>query len=65
MAVLSWNVASVLGAVILVLSVKTILAHVVASCQRCNAYKSAKIIYSDEQEEDIRNFLKHRWFNGG
>jgi len=37
----------------------------VASCQRCNSHKSAKVILSTEGEEVLREILKRKWYSGG
>ena len=37
----------------------------VASCIRCNCHKSSYIITSSEKEEELRKYLKIRWYHGG
>lgn len=37
----------------------------VASCNRCNSHKAWKIVTSEDQEAELREVLKRRWFNGG
>lgn len=37
----------------------------VASCNRCNAHKGAKIVTDSESEEELREILKRRWYHGG
>lgn len=37
----------------------------VASCSRCNSHKGAKVIYSLEDEVELREILKRRWYHGG
>jgi|GEM_PF-2581901 5-methylcytosine-specific restriction endonuclease McrA len=37
----------------------------VASCQRCNSHKGAKLVAVVKDEESLRQYLKRRWYHGG
>ena len=37
----------------------------VASCKMCNSHKSAKIIFSQQEEDDMKGYLKRRFYIRG
>jgi 5-methylcytosine-specific restriction endonuclease McrA len=37
----------------------------VASCQRCNGHKNAKVISAINTEDSLKEYLKRRWYRNG